>query len=70
MASTFLINDILRKECEASPTGNMLYDFFNFLKLFEGRTRRLDADQIKRNAGRKTRPTLYLQFNCYEHSPK
>ena len=39
--------DILRKEREESPTGNMLYDFFYFLKLFEGSTRALDANQIK-----------------------
>ena len=35
MASSFLIDDILRKECEKSPTGNMLNDFFYFLKPFE-----------------------------------
>ena len=39
--------DILRKEREESPTGNMLYDFFYFLKLFERSTRALDANQIK-----------------------
>ena len=42
-----LIADILRKECEESPTGYMLYDFFYFLKLFEGSSRRLDPNQIK-----------------------
>ena len=41
-----LIADILRKECEESPT-DMLYDFFYFLKLFEGSSRRLDPNQIK-----------------------
>ena len=46
MASNFLIDDILRKECEELPTGNILYDLFYFLKLFEGNTRRLDANQI------------------------
>ena len=40
--------DILRKEREESPTGNMLYDFFYFLKLFEGSTRMFDTNQIKR----------------------
>ena len=50
MASSFLIEDILRKECEKSPTGNMLNDFFYFLKLFEGSTgRRLDGNQIKQH---------------------
>ena len=47
MAFSFLIDDILRKECETSPTGNLLYDFFYILKLFEGRTRRLVGNQIK-----------------------
>ena len=49
MASSFLIDDILRNECEESATGNMLYDFFCFLKLFEGSTRRLDVSQTKRH---------------------
>ena len=49
MASSFLIDDILRKECEKSPTGNMLNDFFYYLKLFEGSTKRLDGNQIKRH---------------------
>ena len=35
MGSSFLINDILRKECEESATGNMLYDLFYFLKLLK-----------------------------------
>ena len=47
MASSFLFDEILRKECEKSPTGNMLNDFFYFLKLFEGSTRRLNDSQIK-----------------------
>ena len=45
MASSFSIG-ILRKECEESPRGNMLHDFY-FLKLFEGSTRRLDAWSLK-----------------------
>ena len=49
MASSFLIDDILRKEYEESPTGNMLHDFLYFLKLFEGSSRRLDSDEIKRH---------------------
>ena len=49
MTSNFLIEDILRKEYEKSPTGNMLNDFFYFLKIFEGSTRRLDGNQIKRH---------------------
>ena len=32
MAPSFLIDDILRKECEESVTGNMLQDYFYFLK--------------------------------------
>ena len=40
---------MLRKECEKSPTGNMLNDFFCSLKLFEGSTRRLDGNKIKRH---------------------
>ena len=35
MTSSFLIENILRKECEKSPTGNMLNDFFYFLKIFK-----------------------------------
>ena len=47
MTSSFLIEDILRKECEKPRTGNMLNDFFYFLKLFEDSTRRLDGNHIK-----------------------
>ena len=49
MESNFLIDEILRKEWEESPTCSMLHDFFYFLKLFEGTTRKLDANQIKRH---------------------
>ena len=42
MASSFLIDDILWKECEESPAGNMLYDLFYFVNLFEDSSRRLD----------------------------
>lgn len=35
MAPSFLIDDILRKECEESVTGNMLKDYFYFLKLLK-----------------------------------
>ena len=80
MASIFLIDDILLKECEKSPTGNMLIDFFYFLKLFEGSIRRLNGNQMtsqllfkevkKQNAGLKTSPALDLPFISYEHSPK
>ena len=85
MASSFLIDDILRKECEKSPIGNMLNDFFYFLRLFEGSNKRLDGNQIrrhlssvtsqlsevkKRNAGLKTSPALDLPFISHEHFPK
>ena len=49
MASGFLIDNILRKECEESLTDNMLYDFFYFLKSFEGSGRRLDPNEIKQH---------------------
>ena len=49
MASSFLIDKILQKEYEESPTGNILYYFFYFSKLFEGSLRRLDANQIKQH---------------------
>ena len=49
MAASFLVDDILQRQREESPTGNMLYNFFNFLKLFEGRSRMLDPSQIKRH---------------------
>ena len=80
MASCFLIDDILQKECEESTTGNMLNNFFYFLKLFEGSTRTCETNQTasqlllsevkKQNSGRKTRPAFYLPFISYEHSPK
>ena len=83
MASSFLIKDILRRECEKSLTGNILNDFFYFLKLIEGSIRRLDANQSnqttyhlflrevkKRSAGLKTSPALYLPFISYEHPCK
>ena len=47
LVSSFLIANIFRKGCQQSPIGNILYDFFYFLKLFEGNTRKLDANQIK-----------------------
>ena len=49
IASSFLVDHIWQKECEESMTGNMLNDFFYFLWLFEGSTRRLDGNQIKRH---------------------
>ena len=81
MASSFLIDNILRKESEELPTSNILYDFFYFLKSFEGSTKRvvksnettsqlLSSEVKKQNAGQKTRPAVKFNFISYEHFPK
>ena len=69
MTSSFLIHDILRKECEEPPTGHMLNNLFYFLKLLKGIIRSLDGNQISAPVkwGKKTR--YWLENQASSSSP-